>query len=105
MPSYDKNLYYAPEKSGYETVDSYDTGASYEFNITMVLKKDGKLFYAQDSGCSCPIPFEDIEESDLTPLTDFDAFKREVKDYHAWNSNAAEESKFLKTVREALEAT
>src|SRR5699024_9882982 len=46
-------------------------GESYEFDMTRVYRKisTGELFYAEDSGCSCPSPFEDVEESDLTPIT------------------------------------
>lgn len=43
---------------------------SYEFNLTAVYRhEDGRLFVASDSGCSCPIPFDDTRESDLTPIT------------------------------------
>lgn len=43
----------------------------YEFELTRVYQQisTGALFYATDSGCSCPIPFEDTEETDLTPIT------------------------------------
>ena len=42
----------------------------YEFNLTRVYQQisTGALFYATDMGCSCPSPFEDTEESDLTPI-------------------------------------
>lgn len=56
--------------------DDYETIAtiewryeSWEFDMTEVYRrKDGALFRASDSGCSCPSPFEDTTEADLTPI-------------------------------------
>ena len=56
--------------------DDYETIAhiewryeSWEYDQTEVYRrKDGALFYAEDSGCSCPIPFEFTTEADLTPI-------------------------------------
>lgn len=55
---------------GFEAVAELETGGSYEFDTTLVLKKnDGRFFWVHDSGCSCPIPFENVScEADLTPL-------------------------------------
>lgn len=55
----------------YREVDSVDWEEEpYEFNMTRVYQQisTGDLFYATDMGCSCPSPFEDTEESDLTPI-------------------------------------
>ena len=43
---------------------------SYQFNMTNVYreKTTGELFYATDSGCSCPSPFEDTKVSELHPI-------------------------------------
>lgn len=37
-----------------------DPNACYSFDIFMVFQHDasGRIFYGQDSGCSCPTPFE-----------------------------------------------
>ena len=45
--------------------------ASYNFDLTRVYhhRETGELFYAKDRGCSCPSPFEDTTEADLTPIT------------------------------------
>ena len=56
--------------------DDYETIASiewryeaWEYDLTEVYRrKDGALFYADDSGCSCPTPFEFTTEADLTPI-------------------------------------
>lgn len=36
-------------------------GESYQFDLLILVKdkQDGKLYVATDSGCSCPVPFED----------------------------------------------
>lgn len=45
-------------------------GESWEFDQTAVFesKETGMLFYADDSGCSCPSPFEDTSFDDLKPI-------------------------------------
>lgn len=65
------NIYYEPEKYGYETVGEIDTAGSYEFDTFAVLKdvKANRFFYIHDSGCSCPTPFEGQGVADLTRVT------------------------------------
>lgn len=60
--TYAYNPYYYPEKWGMEEVDHIDySSGSYEFDYRVVWKDEkGALWSAQDSGCSCPTPFEDI---------------------------------------------
>lgn len=43
----------------------------YQFDDTQVWvhKPTGRLFFATDSGCSCPSPFEDTQVKDLTEIT------------------------------------
>jgi hypothetical protein len=55
------NPYYSPEKLDLKVlVDFWLSEPDYDFNILCVWKhKNGKLYWAQDSGCSCPSPFED----------------------------------------------
>lgn len=55
------NIYYDPEKFGLETIGEIDwSSGAYEFDYTVVWKRisDGRFVYAEDSGCSCPSPFE-----------------------------------------------
>ena len=55
------DLYYNPEKFGYELVGELDEeDLCYEFHMLCVWKRvsDGRLFWAEDWGCSCPSPFE-----------------------------------------------
>lgn len=83
MGYYDPDPYHQPEKFGLTIVETEDTGGGYEFNIFTVWKhQDGRVFYAQDSGCSCPSPFEWADGlEDLTELTDWEAFAQTVKDW------------------------
>lgn len=57
----------------------FDDADSYEFNITRVIKSGKDFYFGQDSGCSCPCPFEDFKTlADYTLLTlhDFEAFEQ-----------------------------
>jgi hypothetical protein len=90
------NPYYHPEKLGIKEVliiDENDQG--YEFNtLCFFVHEDGRIFSAQDSGCSCPTPFEDfegamIEDCKLTLVTSYAQALRiytewfeDVKKYH-----------------------
>lgn len=58
---YDSNPYYNPAAIGCEIVASVDIADSWEFDIALVIRElsTGKLYFASDSGCSCPTPFED----------------------------------------------
>lgn len=59
------NVYYDPEESGLEIVLTVQRNLGYEFDM-FVVWTDGERFYAaSDSGCSCPIPFEDLGMDDL----------------------------------------
>lgn len=61
--------YYDPQMYGLELVGTVDwTDEPYEFDMTAVWRdpQTGDLFYADDSGCSCPIPFEDVTRETMT---------------------------------------
>ena len=65
------NIYYDPEKFGLKTVGEIDwSDGCYQFDLTVVWQRelDGVFVYAEDSGCSCPSPFEDTGVNDLTVL-------------------------------------
>jgi hypothetical protein len=65
--SWDNNPYYDPKAFGLELVGSIDWDLeSYQFNMTVVWKESrGKYYLADDSGCSCPSPFEGTAKEDL----------------------------------------
>lgn len=56
------NVYYSPEEFGLEIVGvADDPDVCYEFSTFVVWQdKAGQLYFADDSGCSCPCPFEDL---------------------------------------------
>lgn len=58
--SYPADIYHSPEKFGLTIVGEVEEdGLSYEFNTFVVWRNgDNVLFMANDSGCSCPSPFE-----------------------------------------------
>lgn len=61
--SWVSNPYYDPEKVGLKKVAEFDfSDGYYQFDLTAVWTKEGqkKFFWADDSGCSCPSPFEGI---------------------------------------------
>lgn len=82
------NPYDNPEKFDLKIVGSiHDPAADYSFNDLIVWQyKDGRVFYASDSGCSCPSPFEDYQSMD--ELTEVSAVTwnefQEAVEQHAW---------------------
>mgnify|MGYP000313948108 CR=1 FL=1 len=79
------NLYYSPEDFGLQLVKELsESNMSYSFNLICVWQHlDGNLYWAHDSGCSCPSPFEDFSSVGELALLDhftFDAFSRFLKD-------------------------
>jgi hypothetical protein len=78
--------YNAPEKWGLKIIGSLgDPNACYSFDDLIVWRHDsGVIFWATDSGCSCPSPFEDVKSlRDLTLLEakDWDIFSEAVKQH------------------------
>src|SRR3546814_4515199 len=75
-----------------------DGNLSYEFNEVKVFqhKFHGGLLIAQDSGCSCPSPFENAvvdEGKFLNSLADFDAFVAEHEQIDTvWNEDYTQRS-------------
>lgn len=53
------NPYYNPEKLDLDMISFDEPDLSYEYNtFCFWADKDGLVYYASDSGCSCPTPFE-----------------------------------------------
>ncbi len=85
------NVYYEPEEFGLELFGALDEpDLSYEFNMVAVWRdlETNRLYFAGDSGCSCPSPFEDEGRADLTPLTrtktNWDAFQVALNETKPW---------------------
>lgn len=83
----DPDPYYQPEKFGLTKLHEIDDpGASYSFDMIVLWRHDetGALYYAQDSGCSCPSPFEGFTSlGKLVSLTDdtWGEFEATVNDW------------------------
>lgn len=63
--SYGTSVYYNPEKYGLEIIGEVDfSDGCWQFDSLVVWRRieDGQLFYGEDSGCSCPSPFEDVAD-------------------------------------------
>lgn len=76
--SWDNNPYYSPENFGLTPVAEMSWHEPcYDFDYTVAwTSEDGTLYWASDSGCSCPVPFEDYSSlDDLTTGTKFDLLK------------------------------
>lgn len=81
--SWQTSVYRNPEKFGLTQVGEIEWSIpSYDFDLTVVWRDaQGKLYWADDSGCSCPAPFEDYESVEsLTTGTwvELDAHLKEV---------------------------
>jgi hypothetical protein len=65
------NIYYNPGYFGFELIAEDDPGEPYQFDTLLLLRRlsDGLLFMVSDSGCSCPVPFEDTTVEDLVPAS------------------------------------
>lgn len=65
------SFYYSPEDHGLKTIGEIEwSDGSYQFDVTVVWQReDGTFVYGEDSGCSCPSPFEDQTPDDLTAAT------------------------------------
>ena len=64
-------IYSSPEKYGLRVIGEVEfSSGCYEFD-TFVLWQDvetADFFCAQDSGCSCPMPFESFNRSNITKV-------------------------------------
>jgi len=101
-----ENIYYDPEHFGLEIVAEIEYSSGfYEFDTRVVWKQKSsrKCFTARDSGCSCPIPFEDYHMGNIEPLN-FQALRQEVNDEltkEGSNITAEQAQDFLAKVRAA----
>jgi hypothetical protein len=91
------SMYSRPEKFGLTTIGEIDwevESYSYDLTVVWIRNSDGRLLYADDYGCSCPTPFEDIGIDDLVLLQEvggLEAFKTHCKTHRSRNPNSAME--------------
>lgn len=105
---YDRNVYYHPEACGLELVgDLEDANACWEFTTLIVVREiaTGDLYAAQDSGCSCPTPFEDVRSfADMAPIKTVDELKDFVQANLCSGWTSAQRQALYRKVRKALAA-
>lgn len=82
------DVYYNPEMFDLTILSSADVADSYEFDMIVVWKHaDGRFFIGNDSGCSCPSPFENFDSLDelteVTNLAEIAEFARDAWCYHS----------------------
>ncbi len=82
-----ENIYYSPEAHGLEILGEVEESVSYQFNQFVVWRRlsDGTLFYASDSGCSCPSPFETYENVESLKRIDKQNEKTFESDLRTWS--------------------
>lgn len=94
------NIYYDPEKSGLTTIGEIDwSSGCYEFSLTVVWKRaDGAFVYGEDSGCSCPSPFEDTGIDDLTEIGSLKEFQEHCAERQATAYDGSREAEVVALV-------
>lgn len=92
------SVYSNPEKFGLKVlIEKEDPEAFYSFEMVIVWEDaNGKLYWASDSGCSCPSPFENyttLESLNTGTVSDLiDFLKAWLEDwYNSWKKDAAHE--------------
>lgn len=99
-----RNIYYHPEECGFSVFYTLDQNADCGFDIFLILKKNDteELFYATDSGCSCPSPFDDTDVSNFVPIRT-DEQLRDALD--AWSAGGtADKQDVIQKVKTHLKA-
>jgi len=105
MGYYSPDPYYQPEAFGLtKLIEEDDPNASYSFDLFVIWKhEDGRVFYATDSGCSCPSPFEWARGlEDLEELTDWEEFENEVTIWSDYLEYPEGKHNLLRAAAEAL---
>lgn len=95
MGYYDPDLYHQPEKFGLRPVFEYELREPcYSFDTFVMWKhEDGPLYWAHDSGCSCPSPFEDYTSLDDALLYNYYAIEEFLRGYiGAYDSRITEDN-------------
>jgi hypothetical protein len=86
------NPYYSPEKLDLDLVSYDEPGLCYEYNtLCFWATRDGRVYSASDSGCSCPTPFEeyegDTQDHVLQKLERVGSVEQAESIFDAWNQD------------------
>lgn len=86
------NPYYDADKMGWEVIEFDQPNMYYEFNTLVFWKtKEGIIYTAQSSGCSCPCPFEEYDGKDeisiRQKLERVGSYEQANSTINSWNDN------------------
>ena len=102
---FETNVYYNPDKHGLEVVadlELYEQDYSFDTVVAWRHVESGDVYWAHDSGCSCPSPFEDYNSIEsLTKLSFENYWELEIATDHCYQPNARAD--FLRKVALALD--
>lgn len=90
-----KNIYYHPEDYELKIFAQVDNPyLDYAFSMFVVWQDaKGNLFYAEDLGCSCPAPFEDLYEiAQLQTIIGADGLKAFFDALTSWTRSNGSDS-------------
>ncbi len=84
------NPFYNPDKLDLDLLSFDKSSGSYEYDtICFWATKDGLVYTAQDSGCSCPTPFEshdcEAREDVLASLERVESVQHAESEFDTWN--------------------
>ena len=95
MGYYDDDVYYQPEKFGLTPILEINLeDEPYQFHIfAMWRHEDGTVYWATDSGCSCPSPFEDYKSVNDLNEYDYVAIEEYLRDsINSYSSTITEDN-------------
>ena len=105
MRRFEANPYYSPEKCGLEQMYSLHGEEDYSFDMAVIWRDSdsGKYYFAQDSGCSCPSPFEDFHSlDDLTELNADTLYSLKETAENLYNVDKAEARSFISSAKHLI---
>ena len=91
----DGTIYCDPKQFGLKVfAETSNPALDYEFSMFVVWQDgEGNLFYAADSGCSCPEPFEDITSIEqLNTIIGADGLKAFFDALTSWGNDNREDT-------------
>lgn len=82
---------YPDDDPNIEFLSEFDYGSqNYCFDLIRLVRdtRDGKVYIAQDSGCSCPIPFEDHAfPTDYTEVRSYQEIVEVVREFTGYDND------------------
>lgn len=102
-------IYYSPEDYGLRMLGTIELDDEpWQFHIVAVWQdiETGKVLYGYDSGCSCPLPFEDYTREELTELQpgnwkDLQVFILEMANQWSEKATPSQVHQFVKEMQAA----